>query len=352
VIATGAVPFWHGMGGEQAGQMRGLRPMSGYADAMKSYRDHPAIWLMDYIDEPSALDYPYIGEVTEFLKAKSPAGVTPYINLYPNYASVVGNSAKQTRNQLGTATYREHVSEYVRCVDLDYICFDFYLYSARGDSRGPKLAKFYENFRDLAEMCRATGRSLWYIPQVNSSYPELWPSENMLRFQAYLSMAFGAEQIDWACWSRVAAGETADMPGLTGWWTNNVLTLTGEKTEQYAKLKTVNAEIHRLGERYMLYRSVDTFCGSSFTPVRAEDGSHVTIGEMVVREGNPGQMAYFVLASDDPFDEHPAEHSYEVKMSGKVKALDKDGPLKVERKGEGVWSFKLRSNECALIETE
>ena len=142
------------------------------------------------------------------------------------------------------------------------------------------------------------------------------------------------------------------MPGLTGWWTNNVLTLTGEKTEQYAKLKTVNAEIHRLGERYMLYRNVDTFCGSVSTPVRAEDGSHVTVGEMVVREGNPGQMAYFVLASDDPFDEHPAEHSYEVKMSGEVKALGKDGPLKVERTGGDAWSFKLRSNECALIETE
>ncbi|MCQ2392554.1 MAG: hypothetical protein MJ240_14165, partial [Kiritimatiellae bacterium] len=37
VIATGAVPFWHGMGGEQAGQMRELRPMAGYEAAMKAY---------------------------------------------------------------------------------------------------------------------------------------------------------------------------------------------------------------------------------------------------------------------------------------------------------------------------
>ena len=350
-IATGAVPFWHGMGGEQAGQMRALRPMDGYESALKAYRDHPAVWLMDYIDEPSARDYPYIGEVTERLKAKAPKGVTPYINLYPNYASVVGNSARQARNQLGTATYREHVAEYSRCVGLDYVCFDFYLYSARGERRQPKLRKFYENFRDLAEMCRATGRSLWYIPQVNSSYPELWPSENMLRFQAYLAMAFGAEQIDWACWSRVAGGETPDMPGLTGWWTNNVLTLTGEKTEQYAKLRTVNAEIHRLGERYMKYRNVATYEGCGCAAVRSADGSHVTVGEMAVRDGAAGRTAYFVLASDDPFDEHPAEHRYEVRAAGAVRVTGKDGPLALEDMGGGVRAFTLRSNACALVET-
>ncbi len=348
-IATGAVPFWHGMGGQQAGQMRGLRPMGGYSGAMEKFRDHPAIWLMDYIDEPSALDYPYIGEVTEFLKASAPAGVTPYINLYPNYASVVGNSAKQTRNQLGTATYREHVSEYVRCVDLDYICFDFYLYSARGDSRGPKLAKFYENFRDVACACRAAGKSLWYIPQVNSSYGELWLSENMLRFQAYLAMAFGAEQIDWACWSRSPSGETPDMPGLTGWWTNNVLTLTGERTEQYAKLKRVNAEIRRLGAPYMKYRTVATHHGG-FEGVRALDGSDVTVGEMVARNGNPHERAYFVLASDDPFDEHPAAHRYAVRASRRPRATGKDGPIELVDGGDGTWTFPLRSNECALIE--
>ena len=152
---------------------------------------------------------------------------------------------------------------------------------------------------------------------------------------------------------RVAAGETADMPGLTGWWTNNVLTLEGVKTEQYGKLKTVNAEIHRLGERYMLYRNVDTFCGSASTPVRAVDGSHVTVGEMVVREGAPGQMAYFVLASDDPFDEHPASHRYEIKAPGKVvRAIGKDGDLKIADIGGGTWSFTLRSSECALVEME
>ena len=350
VIATGGVPFWHGMGGEQAGQMRKLRPMDSYAKALAAYEDHPAIWLLDYIDEPSALDYPYIGEVTEFLKGRLPSGVTPYINLYPNYASVVGNTSRQTRNQLGTATYAEHVAEYVKHVGLDYICFDFYLYSARGANRAPKLRQFYGNFRDVARACRETGKSLWYIPQVNSSYGELWLSENMLRFQAFLAMAFGAEQIDWACWSRSASGETADMPGLTGWWTNNVLTLTGEKTEQYAKLRRVNAEIHRLGEKYMAYRTVATHYDDGFGAVVATDGSHVTVGEMVPRAGDASRRAYFVLASDDPFDEGAKRHVYELKAAGVVSATGKDGPVEVKPAGTGVWRFELKSNECALVE--
>ena len=54
VIATGAVPFWHGMGGQLAGQMRQLRPLDSYASAMEKFVDHPAIWMIDYVDEPSA----------------------------------------------------------------------------------------------------------------------------------------------------------------------------------------------------------------------------------------------------------------------------------------------------------
>lgn len=337
VIATGAVPFWHGMGGEQAGQMRELRPMAGYETAMKAYQDHPAIWMLDYIDEPSALDYPYIGEVTAYLKKAVPPGVIPYINLYPNYASVVGNTGAQTRNQLGTATYAEHVAAYRRHVGLDYLCFDFYLYSAKGEARAKKLEAFYSNFEDFAKVCRADGKSLWYIPQVNSAIKELWLSENHLRFQAFLAMCYGAEQIDWACWSRLPSGETPDMPGLTGWWYNNVLDLNGNRTEQYQKLKVVNAEIRRLGPAYMKYRNVATRREGAFT-----------VGEMTARRGKG--RALFVLRSDDPFDEKPVLGEYRFKAEGPVKVTANTGAVKPVKNADGTWSIPLKSNAAALVE--
>ena len=341
VIATGAVPFWHGMDGSQAGEMRERKPMGEYEKAMDRYVDHPAIWMLDYVDEPSALDYPYIGEVTEYLKARCPAGVLPYINLYPNYAVGVNNDSSQQCNQLGTRTYREHLDAYSSSVGLDYACFDYYLYSARGAKRRPMLEKFHENFRDLAEMCRRTGRSLWYIPQVNSSYGELWLSENMLRFQAYLSMCYGTEVIAWACWGIEGEEETPDMPGLNGWWTNNVLTLTGEKTEQYDKLRKVNGELHWMGVPYMRYRNVGTRFG------KADDGAELVIGEMTSRSGD-GARALFILASDDPFDERPATHRVTV-GPGFSSVEGGGGPVAVERKKDGRLSFSLPSNHAVLV---
>ena len=340
VIATGAVPFWHGMHGEQAGQMKVLRPLAGYETAMAAYVDHPAVWMLDYVDEPSALDFPWIAEVTKLMLAKSPKGVVPYINLYPNYASVVGNTKQQTVSQLGTKTYAEHVAAYMKNIPLDYVCFDFYLYSARGEkARKEKLVQFHENFRDLADACRATGKSLWYIPQVNSSYAELWLSENMLRFQANLALAYGAELIEWACWSREASGATADMPGLTGWWTNNVLTPTGEVTQQYAKLRTVNAELQRLGARYMKYRNVMT---------RRTEKEAFVVGDMIARDGS-GKCALFVLAAADPFDEHPSKQRF-VFQAAAAKAFGGNGELPLEKVGEGRFAVTLDANAGALIE--
>lgn len=342
VIATGAVPFWHGMGGKEAGLMKTRRPLDSYAAALEKYADHPAIWMLDYVDEPSAADFPWIAEVTRLMQEKDPAGVTPYINLYPNYASVVGNTAKQTVSQLGTATYAEHVEAYMKNVPLDYVCFDFYVYSAKGkEAFAKKLEKFHENFKDLSDACRKYGKSLWFIPQVNSSYGELWLSENMLRFQAYLSMAYGTEVINWACWGIEGEKETPDMPGLNGWWTNNVLTLTGERTQQYDKLKTVNAELHRLGEHYMKYRNVAT---------RRIGENAFTVGDMVARDGS-GKRAMFVLAAGDPFDEHPYEQRFTF-AAASARAFGGNGEIPVGREADGSLSVTLPANAGALIEYE
>lgn len=100
----------------------------------------------------------------------------------------------------------------------------------------------------------------------------------------------------------------------------------------------------------MKYRTTATHYGDSFDAVRSVDGSHLTVGEMSSRDGDSSKSAYFVLASDDPFDEAQKEHVYELKASGKVAALGKDGAVRVEPTGNGVWRFRLKSNECVLIE--
>ena len=348
-IVSGIVPGWWGGDGNNAGTMAAVNPLEKYASAAAAFTDHPAIWGIDVGDEPSALDFPHYGKVTDSVNRAFP-GQFAYLNLYPNYASVSQNNALETVNQLGTATYAEHIQRYCECIPSDYLCYDFYLYSIN-------VTKHYENLRVVADACLRTGRSMWIVLQVNSSRPEEWMSENNLRFQAYTSMAFGAENIIWACYT-------------AGWWHNQVLDAEGNKTPQYDKLKKVNAEIRTIADEYMKYRRVSThfvgFAGNTdmaavqqepipslstgvFFDVQADNGAPLVVGEMVSRNRD-GSVALMVCAADAPHEEH--NHTFRITFRAPdrcVRALGGQGYKPVIDLGGGLYAVTVTSNEGVLI---
>lgn len=348
-IVSGIAPKWWGGFGDNAGKLAETNPMETYEAAAKAYCDHPAIWGIDVGDEPSALDFPYYGRVMDYVDRAFP-NQFPYLNLYPNYASVSQNNAQETVNQLGTATYDEHIQKYCENVPADYICYDFYLYSIN-------VTKHYENLRVVADACRNTGRSMWIVLQVNSNKPAEWMSENNLRFQAYTSMAFGAENIIWACYT-------------AGWWHNQVLDGEGNKTQQYDKLKKINAEIRTLADEYMKYRRVSThfvgFAGHPhmaavkqeaipslstgvFFEVKADNGAPLVVGEMANRNAD-GSVALMVCAADDPHETDPKEYNITFRAPDRcVRALGGDGYKTVTDLGGGVYAVAVKSNEGVLI---
>ena len=347
-IVSGIVPGWWGGDGINAGKLADTNPMEKYEAAAACFVDHPAIWGIDVGDEPSALDFPYYGKVIDYVN-RAFSNQFAYLNLYPNYASVSGNNAQETVNQLGTATYAEHIRRYCECVPSDYLCYDFYLYSIN-------VAKHYENLRVVADACRNTGRSMWIVLQVNSHRPEKWMSENNLRFQAYTSMAFGAENIIWACYT-------------AGWWHNQVLDDQGNQTEQYGKLKRVNAQIRTIADEYMKYRRVSThFVGYQghpdmncvqqesiaslstgvFFDVKSDNGAPILVGEMVSRTGD-GSAALMICAADDPYEKEPKEYQVTFRAPNRcVRALGGEGYRTVTDLG-GVYAVTVRSNEGVLI---
>lgn len=352
-IVSGILPGWWGGDGNNAGTMAEKNPLSKYEDAAKKFVDHPAIWGIDTGDEPSALDFPHYGKVVEMTNKLFPNQFA-YLNLYPNYASVAKNSSEETVNQLGTSTYAEHIEKYCELVGLDYICYDFYVYS----HKDPNIDVALENLRIVADACLRTGRSLWFIPQVNSLFPELWISENMLRFQAFSAMAYGAEVIEWACWTG-------------GWWTNQVLETDGNKTEQYEKLKKINREIKTIGEEYMKYRRVstyvvgyadnelpklgqkpvDSFSTGVFTDVRA-GGEKIIAGQMVSRDGD-GSYALMICAADDPYDKAPKKITVTFGAYGKsVRAVGGCGDVRVNALNDDKFSVDISSNGGLLIIAE
>ena len=337
-IVTKVAPPWWGGDGSKAGQMATTCPLALYDEAAAKFADHPAIWGIDIGDEPSALDFPHYGKVAQRVKELFP-NQFPYLNLYPNYASVARNDGAQTVNQLGTPTYAEHIEAYVKNVDLPYVCYDFYVYSCN-------VERMYENFETVANACRRSGRDFWYVLQVNSHEPDKWLSENQLRYQAHLALAYGAQTLLWACWTK-------------GWWHNNVLDEKGNRTAQYEKLKTVNAELHALGKTYMQFRPVAThrvtdkpLDAAGVTGLRATDRAELVVGEMVGRAD--GRRALFVAAADDPYDKGGREHEvrFAVDASAKVAVIGAAGEVPAVVSADGTGTFRLRSNAAAIVIVE
>ena len=344
-IGNGGNPGWWGGDGNNAGKLAETNPMEKYIAASKKFIDHPALWGIDVGDEPSALDFPYYGKVIAECEKLYPNQFA-YLNLYPNYASVAENNASQTVNQLGTATYDEHIAEYCKYVDTDYICYDFYLYSI-------DVNRAYKNLITVSDACRNSGRDMWIVLQVNSNRPAEWITENGLRFQAYTAMAYGARNITWACYT-------------AGWWYNQVLDDKGEKTQQYDKLKKVNAEIHFLDTVYKNYRNVAAYLVGNHEfykgetaksidlgfarNIKADDDNAIAVGLMTGKT-DCSKTALFIAAADDPYDKNSKE--YKVTFDSykqSITAINQNGKLPVEKTGEYSYAVTVKSNDGVIIE--
>ena len=138
-----------------------------------------------------------------------------------------------------------------------------------------------------------------------------------------------------------------------------------------AKLRKINAEIHRLSEPYMKYRRVRTdfisfqgtkwldgvkqgnlhsFSNGIISNLQSTDQTPLVVGSMTSRRGN-GDNAFFVCAADDPYDEHPATHTLTFQAEGRrISATGPQGPVQVKVGTDGKYSIDITSNQGILIE--
>ena len=357
VISGGIVPNWWGGKEGVTGHMAEMRPISLYEEALKKYKDHPAIIGIDIGDEPSALDFAHYGKVAKFV-----GGVRPdkfvYLNLFPNYAFPDPSATASANELLGAPDYQTYIADYCRHFPLDYICFDSYIW---GWGNTPSVLN--ENLRIVGDACTGSGRSLWVVLQVNSYKPKNGPlqgpmTENMLRYQANTALAFGAETIIWACWQK-------------GWWECNVLDTNGVKTVMYERLQRVNSELRNFGGEYMKYRRVFTefVCmdkgpdglknvgqwavkasnGPYFRAIRTTDSSPLVVGHFLARDGQGGH-AFVAAAQDDPHDRGGKRHLLVFRAGeGMVRAYGGEGEIELRPAVDGVYTLELRSNRVVLV---
>ncbi len=349
-ILSGIVPGWWGGMGDNAGTLKDVHPLSVYEERAAKFQDHPAVWGIDIGDEPSCWDFPYYGKVLEKVEEVFPNQFA-FINLHPYYAPGPREGEYPVKGALGTASYSDYIDRYCKNIPADYISYDYYyLQPAAGVERA------YANLKIVADACLETGRDMWITVQVNSLDPNAWVTENQLRFQAYSALAFGARSITWACYT-------------AGWWDNQVVDKDGNKTQQYDKLKRVNAEIHSIGKRYMKYtREATTGVGFEGTETLKECGEKnvkvyedkifsdlsagcpLLVGSMKALDGSEGK-ALFVCVADDPFDNGPKKHTLRFRAPGReVSVLGPNGYLPMKRDAKGWYECVVSSNQGILIE--
>lgn len=280
-VVTGVFPNWFGGDGTNAGLLEQTNPIEFYESALDTFMDSPNIIGIDTGDEPSSLDFKHYGRIFDVIQQKAPH-LQPFLNIYPSYAVKGSNTSKEIKKQLQTDSYKAYIESYCQNVTSDYVCFDYYLYSASLDG-------FYQTLETVSAACKKYHRQMWVVLQVNSNQPNVWISTEQLRFQAFSAMAFGAKKIIWACYT-------------AGWWHNHVLDKEGNRTEQYEKLKSVNSEIHFLGLEYMNYHHLKTHYIDSTsiltTPFvsdfRIKNDGFLLVGEM---EADNNQKALFICTS-------------------------------------------------------
>jgi len=335
------------MGPDKVGRQHELYPPAWYARQAKRFVDAPAIVGIDAGDEPSALDFPYLGEVIGQVSELFP-GKYPYFNIYPNYASLSGLSGSVVKSQLGTATYEEHVAAYLKHMPLNYICFDHYLYPRKPEDETAMVNRYHDNFRVVSDACRASGRQLCFWAQVSTPPWKIefgYTRTNQMRYQAFTALAYGARMICWGCY----AG---------GWWTNRVLTATGEKTVLYDRLKTVNHEVRRLQSAYDRLRWLGTtrvrgrfLDAGCFRDVGTEDGAELVVGEFTGRSPDDPARGLLVVAGNDPLDLGRSDVTVRLKCETAVRVFGPEGEMSVDPDASGVLRLRMKPNACALFVT-
>ena len=329
-IVSGVVPSWWGGKTENAGKMHELNNLKLYVDAAETFIPHQAIWGIDCGDEPSATDFEHCGKIIDFVNQNFQNRFA-YLNLPANYGINASSTQKETEKQLGTKSYEEYIKSYCKNVKTDYICFDFYPYSA-------SVKAFYENLCTVSDACRKHGRSMWTVLQVNSSLPEESLSENNLRFQAYSAMAYGAECIIWACY-------------CPGWWHHNVLDENGNKTQMYEKLRKVNEEVKNLALEYMKYKVVSTHHRKKESMVglfkNFQCDNEVIVSELAPK--SEGDNAVFIFSASDPYDNNPQKTLCTFSSDAKsIILIGKNGKETIYPQNN-LYSITISSNEAILL---
>jgi hypothetical protein len=195
-------------------------------------------------DEPSVSKFEVVARLTSFVK-ENLAGVLPYVNLYPNYA---------TRQQLGVDTYEQYVDTYIRVVNPMFISFDFYPFTGK---QGSIKTGFYSNLEIIRQKALEYNLPFWTFVQSCRFGSMRNPTPEEIRWQVYHNLGYGAKGIQYfVYWSLGPGNREGITDGIVQW--------DGTKTEHYDTVTQINSELQKIGTTLLTLTSEGVHFSASF----------------------------------------------------------------------------------------
>ena len=351
------LPGWWGGGKKNApGTMAEKRPVAAFEKALETFRPHFAMRAITLGDEPSKLDFAHFGKVSAAVAARC-GGVKPCTPIFPDYGSLVSIGDEAAKRQLGTDSYEDYVTSWCASVPTTAeVCIDFYPYSAPAETRASYFLRRFRTQGIGATCAKACGKPLALYVQANSLVPDFEMTLPRLRYLAYTALAYGPSTLKFTCYT-------------PSFWTNNILTVTGEPTARYYAVQRLIRELRAFDAEYMGYAWLGTryigfseaelaAIGGSAAPVgyetpyatiRAKDGVKCVVGDFIARDGS-GLHAVLIARADDPEGGKGAVSRVGVVATRRPIAVGPRGRvMPVQDKKNGAWSYPVAADGCVFV---
>ncbi|MBN9693762.1 MAG: hypothetical protein J0M24_26265 [Verrucomicrobia bacterium] len=198
----------------------------------------PVIWGYSLKDEPGAAEFPQLAARVAAVREAQP-GKLAFINLFPDYASA---------QQLGTATYEEHVSRFLREVNVDVLCMDHYpIFHPDRDGRDG----YCRNLAVLRQQALTAGIPFWNFFNTMPYGPHTDPTESQLRWQVFASLCYGAKGVLYFCYY-TPRGDEFPKGGA-------IIARDDQPTRHYEQAQRLNAKLMKLGPTLMKLTSTGVY---------------------------------------------------------------------------------------------
>lgn len=216
------------------------------------YCGYPALNGFDLADEPHASRFDALGRLVAAFRRHAPQCET-VINLYPNYANA---------EQLGSATYDEHLAEFIARVKPDFVSYDHYHFLGRdcpkpqftptGDRRADLILEnaylendrpgFFENAEAVRRHARENGLDAMAIVLLTEHGPYRNLTRAELAWEAGMCLAYGFRRVSYFTYE-VPRGAEDD----TWRWDNAMVDTQGNAYAHYYDVQAIAQWLLPLG---------------------------------------------------------------------------------------------------------